>query len=70
MNNKEYRICTNCVMDTSDSKITFDKDGVCDHCIDFHENVLPYWDTDINGKKQLESIISEIKKQGKKMHKK
>ena len=28
----EYRICTNCVMDTSDSKITFDENGVCDHC--------------------------------------
>ena len=29
---EKYQICTNCVMDTTDSKITFDSNGVCDHC--------------------------------------
>ena len=28
----EYRICTRCVMDTSDTLIDFDDFGVCDHC--------------------------------------
>jgi N-acetyl sugar amidotransferase len=27
-----YRICTRCVMDTSDPDIDFDADGVCNHC--------------------------------------
>lgn len=27
-----YRICTRCVMDTSDPEIKFDEDGVCNHC--------------------------------------
>jgi len=28
--NREYRRCNCCVMDTTDSKITFDENGVCD----------------------------------------
>ena len=47
--NKVYQICTNCVMDTSDPDITFDKNGVCDHCHDFEENVKPNWHTDESG---------------------
>lgn len=52
-------------MDTSDSRIIFDDDGVCDHCNDFHENVLPNWHTDERGKKELNAIIDNIKKDGK-----
>ena len=29
---REYQICTNCVMDTTDAKIEFDQNGVCDFC--------------------------------------
>ena len=32
---RKYQICTETVMDTSDSKISFNSDGVCDHVIDF-----------------------------------
>lgn len=60
-----YQICTNCVMDTSDSKIIFDEKGVCDHCNDFYKNVLPNWHTDEKGKAELEKIVSQIKKEGK-----
>src|SRR5687768_15216280 len=41
-----YQICTNCVMDTSDSKIMFDERGVCDHCDTFHRKIKPNWHTD------------------------
>ena len=34
-----YKICNKCVMDTSDSNITFDSNGICDHCNDFEKNV-------------------------------
>lgn len=61
---REYQICTNCVMDTSDSRITFDEHGVCDHCKDFYENVKPKWHTDEKGKKELEAIVAKIKKDG------
>ncbi|GHT67093.1 LPS biosynthesis protein WbpG [Bacteroidia bacterium] len=52
-------------MDTSDSRIVFDENGVCDHCNDFHKNVLPNWHTDKTGKQELESIVAKIKKEGK-----
>lgn len=63
--NKNYQICTNCVMDTTDPDITFDKNGVCDHCHDFEKNVKPNWHTDENGKKELGKIMDSIKATGK-----
>ena len=39
MNNDKYQICANCVMDTSDSKITFNNAGVCEHCSNFYNNI-------------------------------
>lgn len=43
MNNRIYQRCTRCVMDTTDSKISFDENGVCDHCRNFNKNIAPYW---------------------------
>lgn len=60
-----YKICTNCVMDTTDSKIVFDEKGVCDHCNDFVQNVLPNWHTDETGRKELEKIVESIRVDGK-----
>jgi N-acetyl sugar amidotransferase len=65
MNVREYQICTNCVMDTSDSKISFDEKGVCDHCNDFYKNVKPNWHTDAGGYQELESVMRKIKASGK-----
>ena len=65
MSTREYQICTNCVMDTTDSKIVFDAKGVCDHCNNFYNNILPYWHPDESSAKELESIVAQIKKAGK-----
>jgi len=62
--NNGYRICTNCVMDTTDSKITFDEKGVCDHCNDFYKNVLPNWHIDDRGRGELQRIVAKIKEEG------
>ena len=35
--------CTNCVMDTTDSLIQFDEEGICDHCNNFYINIEPSW---------------------------
>ncbi len=59
-----YKICTNCVMDTSDSRISFDENGVCDHCNDFTNNVKPNWNVGIKSKEELAKIIAKIKKEG------
>ena len=65
MNNRDYQICTNCVMDTTDSKITFDENGVCDHCLTFYNKIQPNWHTDGRGRRELQKIVEKIKKEGK-----
>ncbi|MDX9883397.1 MAG: N-acetyl sugar amidotransferase [Prolixibacteraceae bacterium] len=64
--NREYQVCTNCVMDTSDPNIHFDEHGVCDHCHDFETSVKPNWHTDEKGKLALETIVQKIKNAGRK----
>lgn len=59
------QICTNCVMDTTDSKIIFDEKGVCDHCNTYYKDILPHWHTDERGEKALREIIDKIKREGK-----
>jgi N-acetyl sugar amidotransferase len=66
MNKRDYQICSNCVMDTSDSRITFDDEGVCDHCKDFQAHVKPNWHTDERGRQELERLVVKIKDSGKK----
>lgn len=62
---KTYQICTNCVMDTTDSVINFDEVGVCDHCQIFYNKILPNWHTDDRGRQELEKIVVKIKESGK-----
>jgi N-acetyl sugar amidotransferase len=52
-------------MDTTDSGITFDAAGMCDHCRNFYENILPSWHTDERGRQDLAAIIKQIKEAGK-----
>lgn len=62
---RSYQICVNCVMDTSDSMITFDEKGICDHCSTFYQHTLPNWHTDEIGQRQLTKHVEKIKKAGK-----
>ena len=59
-----YKICTDCVMDTSDAKISFDQGGVCDHCQTFFKDILPRWHTDERGQADLSRIVDRIKRAG------
>lgn len=63
--NLKYKICSNCVMDTTDSKIYFDEAGVCDHCNIFYNDIKPRWFTDDIGMHELEKNIKIIKAEGK-----
>ncbi len=56
------KICSNCVMDTTDPAIIFDSNGVCDHCITFYNKILPFWKTDENSQSILKEKIEKIKK--------
>lgn len=59
-----YQVCTNCVMDTTDSKITFDEKGVCDHCNTFWKDVEPNWHPNDYGRALMEKEVAKIKKAG------
>src|ERR1700742_2940123 len=60
-----YQICANCVMDTSDSTLRFDKRGWCQYCCNFYENILPNWYPDERGLKEIMPVIEKIKAEGK-----
>jgi N-acetyl sugar amidotransferase len=65
MKTRKYQICANCIMDTSDSNITFDDRGWCDYCRNYYKNILPYWHPDELSEKELMIIAEKIKKDGK-----
>jgi N-acetyl sugar amidotransferase len=60
-----YKICSNCVMDTTDSMIVFDENGVCDHCNTFYDQTLPNWPRGDKGARELDTLVATIKKEGK-----
>ncbi|MBW0434138.1 N-acetyl sugar amidotransferase [Leptospira yasudae] len=62
---KEFRVCTNCVMDTTDPNITFNEKGVCNHCLNFFQNIKPEWDKKLNNPALLNEMIQKIKESGK-----
>lgn len=58
------KVCSRCVMDTSDAEIQFDQDGVCNHCHKF-DNVqsLQLFDG-ADGSARLNKIVEKIKADG------
>ena len=61
----EHRICTRCVMDTSDSLIDFDDLGICDHCRIYDEQISPIWKMGEGRDDELATIVDRIKKDGR-----
>ena len=62
---KNYQICTKCIMDTTDPDIKFDEKGICSHCYRY-ENII---NNELYRKKKdkgaLEELIKEIKESGR-----
>jgi N-acetyl sugar amidotransferase len=58
-----FRECTRCVMDTSDERIQFDANGVCNHCHDGDRDLaaLP---TESEGDSRLAPLVARIKAGG------
>lgn len=61
---RAYQRCTNCVMDTTDPGITFDKEGKCHHCRAFYNEILPNWHPNERGKRELRRLGRSIKEKG------
>jgi N-acetyl sugar amidotransferase len=65
MPHRQHQICTNCIMDTSDSNITFDARGWCDYCNNYQRNILPNWHHDEIGARRLATDIEDVKRRGR-----
>ena len=52
-------------MDTTDSKIKFNENGVCDHCRNYDKNIAPYWNPQENRFDELEKLAEQIRKAGR-----
>lgn len=61
---RTYAICSNCIMDTSDSNITFDERGWCDYCNNFESAIQPNWHTDQKGEDALKLLGDKIRHEG------
>jgi len=64
---QKYRICSRCIMDTTDSEIVFDENGICNHCKSAQKKLRErnfYLDKETK-KKLFNGKISEIKEKGK-----
>lgn len=62
---RPYRVCTRCVMDTSDPEITFAADGHCNHC----ERALTLLRTKLprytEGEFQIDRVVARMKDAGR-----
>lgn len=61
---RTYQICTRCVMDTSDLMITFNEEGICNHCENFITTRSKYNYLGAESDQQLDQIIADIKISG------
>lgn len=60
----EVKVCSKCVMDSTDPHIVFDEKGVCDFCHNFEESIKPSWQTQ-QSLEALRGLEKEIRKSGK-----
>ncbi|OPW88515.1 N-acetyl sugar amidotransferase [Citrobacter sp. A316] len=65
MKSQNYKICSSCIMDTSDPNIVFDERGECDYCNNFKNNILPNWNFGVVNGDGLKNLAAEIKEDAK-----
>lgn len=64
MKKEEIRVCKHCVMNSTDTDIVFDENGVCNRCHDYEERILPWWNHGKGHEDELKKLIADIKKSG------
>jgi len=57
---ESYKICKTCIMDTSDPRIRFDDQGVCEYCNNFKITIQSSWDTGEQGAAALARMAEQI----------
>jgi len=61
----EYRICTRCLMDTTDPDILFDGQDVCNHCHDHDRLMKQKVITGKAGEEYLQKLVEQMKRDGR-----
>ena len=62
---KKYKQCENCILDTNDDPfISFDANGVCNHCKKYEEEARKHVFTGSEAQEKLNAIINKIKREG------
>ena len=56
----DMTVCTRCVMDSSDSQISFDENGHCNHCIKYYKDAKYY----LSQNKNISDLMNKIKQDG------
>ncbi len=59
-----YRLCTQCVMDTTVPDIRFDEHGVCNHCHQYRRRVATELHDTPAGRASLEAQVEQMKREG------
>ena len=52
-------------MDTTDTNLKLDENGVCERCNEYKNHILPEWNYGNGHEAELQSLITEIKRKGK-----
>jgi len=65
MSSKTNKVCTRCVMDTTDTEILFNEKGICNHCVEFDDITSKRWFPNEEGETLLKARIKLIKREGK-----
>lgn len=60
----DARVCSRCVMDTTDPDIAFDDAGVCNHCHGYDRLVAATVRAGVDGERQLAAAVDAIRRDG------
>jgi len=61
----DYKICSKCIMDTTDPDIQFDSNGICNHCYRYEEKMRGRVFVDKSNQQKFSALIEKIKEEGK-----
>lgn len=64
MDSRHHMRCTRCVMDTTDPEISFDEQGVCNHCRAFDRLLGTEWFPNEEGARRLEAMLARVRAEG------
>ena len=62
---QKYKICTKCIMDTTDPEISFNEHGICNHCTEFETVTKRQWFPNEEGMVKLEKMIDIMRARGR-----